>query len=73
MSLNQGNINRKILSVVFFQNAGGTPKEKTARQTDNQLAKLKELIAENPKPKWKSIAVEMGISERHLRRLRKEI
>lgn len=48
-------------------------KEKTARQTDNQLAKLKELIAENPKPKWKSIAVEMGISERHLRRLRKEI
>lgn len=45
----------------------------SANKTDDQLNRLKELIADNPKPKWKSIAIEMGISDRHLRRLRKQL
>ncbi|EEM68463.1 MULTISPECIES: hypothetical protein [Bacillus cereus group] len=44
-----------------------------AEQTDKQINLLKELIANSPKPKWKAIAAEMGISERHLRRLRKQL
>ncbi|PGL14389.1 replication protein [Bacillus cereus] len=44
-----------------------------AEQTDKQISLLKELITNSPKPKWKAIAAEMGISERHLRRLRKQL
>lgn len=44
-----------------------------AEQTDKQINLLKELIANSLKPKWKAIAAEMGISERHLRRLRKQL
>ncbi|PEU16785.1 replication protein [Bacillus sp. AFS019443] len=48
-------------------------KAKVADNTDKQLSKLREIINNSVKPKWKNIAVEMGISERHLRRLRKQL
>ncbi|HHB1925744.1 TPA: AsnC family protein [Bacillus cereus] len=46
---------------------------KSAEQTDKQLDKLKEVLNKVKKPKWKEIAKELGISERHLRRLRKQL
>ncbi|HDR8076521.1 TPA: AsnC family protein [Bacillus cereus] len=46
---------------------------KSAEQTDKQLDRLKEILNKVKKPKWKEIAKELGVSERHLRRLRKQL
>lgn len=42
-------------------------------KTDDKLFKLQQLLEENPKVKQKEIAAMLGISERHLRRLKSQL
>lgn len=48
-------------------------REEQKRFADKQLHYLRKLLEENPKPKWKDVAKDMGISDRQLRTIRKQL